>query len=128
MVGALLVLALHAASGVGLAWGVYSITVSASPPAVYVNGRTSTVTAQVQRGDSAVPEHTIRFTIQSGPGSVYPSTDDTDPSGNASTTYTSSAQMGQVTIRATDLDETGDPYDECTIVVFYVSDSDDPIW
>lgn len=128
VVGALVVLALHAASGVGLAWGEYSITVSASPCALYVNGRTSTVTAHVMWGDVPVIGHTIRFTIQSGPGSVNPSTRDTNSSGNASTTYTSSASYGTATIRATDLDELGQPYAQCIIKVFKITQNRKVFW
>jgi len=108
----------------------YSIDVSASITKLLTNGHTSSITATVTQGDNPVSGHTIQFSVSglTSPGSVNPTTDDTDGSGNAHTTYTSSSDYGTVTITAKDLDQANQPTDPCTIQVYKISQARRIFW
>jgi len=105
--------------------GTYAIGVSAAPTKILCGG-SSAITAHVTINGTPIQGHTISFTV-SGPGSVNPTTRDTNASGDASVTYTSQT-AGTATITAKDLDQIGQPTATCTVRVFCISVSDDPIW
>jgi hypothetical protein len=107
----------------------YSLTVSASPVALYVNGRTSIITATVTDGayHQPVSGHTIQFSVSgpTNPGSVSPTSAVTGSDGTATTTYTSGASYGIVTITAMDETQPGSPHPSksCTVTVFEITQS-----
>lgn len=115
--GLILSVAVVLTGGTGAIACVYSLTVSADPTAASYNGGTSTITATVTIGGSPVEGHTIQFSVSglTYAGSVNPTSADTNAAGNASTTYTSGASGGTVTITAKDTTQAGQPTDTCTV-------------
>jgi hypothetical protein len=98
------------------------VTVSASPSAVVFGGSTSSITATVTHAGAPVQGHTVQFSVSgpASPGSVSPASAVTNSSGQATTTYTSGANGGTVTITATDTTLQPNESATCTVKVIRV--------